>query len=157
MYDAWYVGTCVRAYVRYVRTYVRTYVGTYLRTYVRKHQWLWMVNLCALGENFGRWQLRTYVRTYFKTRNRSGRCLKRGRMGPPIIATPVWSKGLSFIMTPKILSAPHRDVQYARKPEKLVLLKKYRSYPLKFVIFRARYFETHDAMVSSDVVFLGLL
>ena len=34
-------------------------------------------------------------------------------------------------------------------------LQTYRSYPLKYVIFRARFFKTHDAMVSSDVVFLG--
>ena len=39
--------------------------------------------------------------------------------------------------------------------EKSFQLQTYRSYPLKFVIFRARFFKAHDAMVSSDVVFLG--
>ena len=32
-----------------------------------------------------------------------------------------------------------------------------RSYPLKSVIFRDLDFEAHDAMVSSDVVFLGFV
>ena len=39
--------------------------------------------------------------------------------------------------------------------EKMFQLQTYWSYPLKFVIFRAGFFEAHDAMVSSDVVFLG--
>ena len=39
--------------------------------------------------------------------------------------------------------------------EKSFQLQTYWSYPLKFVIFRARFFKAHDAMVSSDVVFLG--
>ena len=39
--------------------------------------------------------------------------------------------------------------------EKSFQLQTYWSYPLKSVIFRARFFKAHDAMVSSDVAFSG--
>ena len=41
----------------------------------------------------------------------------------------------------------------AAKPEKMCLLETYWSYLINFVIFRARYGETHDAMVSSAIAF----
>ena len=50
---------------------------------------------------------------------------------------------------------PHRNVQYPHTIRKNV--KTYWSYPLKVVIFRARFFKAHDAMVSNDVVIFLIL
>ena len=40
-----------------------------------------------------------------------------------------------------------------QNPKKMFLLETYWSYLINFVIFRARYGETHDAMVSSAIAF----